>query len=127
MERPLYRPPVKPRLANIRLEAGDGTADASALFDQVVVDKAAIARHIRQSLQTRSQVSLVELCETQPLQQGLAELVAYLEIAAKPAGQDRFQVTVDESVEDTIIWERHTEGEITWRKAHLPRILFLRH
>jgi hypothetical protein len=64
--------------------------DASALFAQVIVDKAQLARHVRHSLQGRSQVTLCELCETRPLQQGLAELLGYLQLAA-----DSFQAVVD--------------------------------
>lgn len=127
IERPLYRPPRKPSIASIRLEEGDDdTADTSALFDRVVIDKAAIAQHIRQSLQAHSQVSLASLCQNRPLRQGLAELVAYLEIAENKDGQHLFQVTVDESVEDTITWQRHAGETSTWRRAHMPRILFLR-
>ncbi len=81
MERPLYTPSLKPQIADIELESGDVDLDAAALFSQVVVDKARLARHIRHTLQARSQVTLRELCEMQPLQQGLAELVAYLQLA----------------------------------------------
>ncbi|MDH3326979.1 MAG: DUF3375 domain-containing protein, partial [Gammaproteobacteria bacterium] len=51
MERPLYTPPLKTQIANIKLESGDEALDFSALFSQVVINKPAIARHIRQSLQ----------------------------------------------------------------------------
>ena len=39
--------------------------------------------HVRQALQQRAQVTLAELLASQPLQQGLAELVAYLSLAAE--------------------------------------------
>lgn len=127
MERPLYSPPMKTTIANIRLEQGDEDLDASALFSQVVIDKAAIARHIRQSLQDRSQVSLSELCRLRPLQQGLAELVAYLELASEDSGGTRFIITVDESIEDVIEW--HMQGNadcFVIRRARLPRVIYLR-
>jgi hypothetical protein len=68
-ERPLYAPPLKPLIADVALEAGEEDLDASALFAQVIVDKAQLARHVRHSLQGRSQVTLRELCEARPLQQ----------------------------------------------------------
>ena len=80
MERPLHTPAQKPSIADIDLQEGDGQIDSSALFGQIVVDKARLTRNIRHALQTRSQVSLPELIQTQPLQQGLAELVAYLHL-----------------------------------------------
>ena len=55
--------PFKPSIANIELQVGEEEADASALYHQVVVDKAALASHIRQSLQQASQVTLAELCK----------------------------------------------------------------
>jgi hypothetical protein len=124
MERPLYSPPLKPRIAAIRLEDGDEDVDANALYTQVVVDRPAIARHIRQSLQDRSQISLGELCRTRPLQQGLAELVAYLELGEEKTSGERFTMLIDETVEERIVW---TNDDGTARRARLPRIIYLRH
>ena len=61
--------------------------DAAALLRQVVVDRAELARHIRQALQERSQISLAELVTRHPLRQGLAELVVYLQLAG---GRSRY-------------------------------------
>ncbi len=123
MERPLYSPPVKPVIASIRLEDGDEDLDSSALYTQIVVDKTAIAAHIRQSLQDRSQVSLRELCESHPLEQGLAELVAYLELGDESGTGERFAMLIDEAVEDTIAWISADEKQ---RRARMPRVIYLR-
>ena len=61
------------RLAEVDIEIL--VDEAAALFDQVVVDKARLTRHIRHALQDRAQITLSELVTRQPLQQGLAELV----------------------------------------------------
>ena len=118
MERPLYRAPVKTVLTATALQAGHAEGDAQALFDQVRIDKTALARHIRQSLQTRTQISLGELLQTRPLQQGLGELVAYLQLASGAAPS-----VVDEAVQETVHW---ASAEGTPRSATLPRILFVR-
>lgn len=124
MERPLFRPPIKPKIANIRLEPGDESLDSSTLYSQVIVDKDAIGRHIRQSLQNRSQISLEDLCQARPLEQGLAELVAYLELGADQA-HSQFNALVDESVETVISWRTvGMKGETIIRRAHLPRLIF---
>ncbi|OHC13233.1 MAG: hypothetical protein A2002_00715, partial [Pseudomonadales bacterium GWC1_66_9] len=70
MERPLHTPALKPVIADIALQAGAEDIDAAALYAQVVVDKARLAGHIRKALQERAQVTLRELTEAQPLQQG---------------------------------------------------------
>jgi flagellar motility protein MotE (MotC chaperone) len=80
--------------------AGDEEVDAAVLFSQVVVDRAQLARHIRHALQDRSQVTLRELCETRPLEHGLAELVAYLQLA-----DDTFKAVIDEDVTEVIVWQ----------------------
>jgi len=123
MERPLYRPPVKHAIASIRLEDGDENLDTRALYSQVVVDKAVISAHIRQSLQNQSQVSLRELCQSHPLEQGLAELVAYLELGGNSGAGERFTMVIDDTVEDRIEWtgEQHTR-----RVARMPRVIYLR-
>jgi flagellar motility protein MotE (MotC chaperone) len=122
MERPLYAPVQKPVIADIELEAGDIDLDAAALYSQVVVDRAQLARHIRQALQDRPQVTLRELIEEHPLQQGLAELVSYLQL-----GSDAFRTVVDEDTHEVIAWQTFNDDEnSTARRARLPRVIFVR-
>ena len=118
LERPLYRAPAKTVLTATVLQAGQAEGDDSVLFEQVRIDKAALARHIRQSLQARAQISLGELLQVRPLQQGLGELVAYLQLASGAAPS-----VVDEAVQETVDW---TSADGTPRSATLPRILFVR-
>lgn len=122
LERPLYQPPVQTALASVALQAGEENVDAAALFSQVRVDKAALSAHIRQSLQTQAQVTLAELLQTRPLQQGLGELVAYLQLASESLGS-----VVDEAVQDTVVWGMPDEaGGWVTRQATLPRVIFVR-
>jgi len=122
MERPLYAPPIRPVIAELALQLGDQDIDPSALFDQVMVDKARLTRHIRHALQERAQVTLGELVAAQPLQQGLAELVAYLQL-----GSDNFSIVVDEASSEPIRWQATApKGQELLRSARLPRVIFIR-
>jgi flagellar motility protein MotE (MotC chaperone) len=122
MERPLFTPAYKPVLANLALQAGDEDIDPQALFDQVVVDKASLSRNIRQGLQDQAQINLSELVARQPLQQGLAELVAYLQL-----GCESFSSVVDEDTQETIHWQAvGSDGAELTRSARLPRVIFMR-
>ena len=121
LERPLYSAPIKAVLANVVLESGQmGAADldAAVLFSQVRIDKAALASHVRQSLQTRAQISLGELLQARPLQQGLGELVAYLQMASEASNS-----VVDESTLESVSW---LGEDAVNRRAQLPRVLFVR-
>lgn len=122
MERPLFAPSIRPVIADVVLQAGDERIDSSALFDQVVVDKVRLARHIRQALQDRAQISLSELVASQPLQQGLAELIAYLQL-----GSETFSAVIDEHAVEAIPWQAMApEGMPLTRRARLPRVIFMR-
>ena len=118
MERPLHAPAIKLALDSAALFAGDEDLDAGALFSQFVVDKAALAQHVRQSLQQRSQITLAELLALRPIEQGLAELVAYLSLAGEQGS-----AVIDESVEDRVSWQAR-DGRL--KTARLPRVIFAR-
>lgn len=121
-ERPLHTAAAKPLIADIELETGDVDLDAAALYSQVVVDHAQLSGHIRHALQDRSQITLRELTTMQPLQQGLAELVAYLHLASESS-----KTVVDEDTPELIAW--HTigqDGTPVTKRARLPRVIFVR-
>ena len=118
MERPLHRLQVKPRIVDLQLEDGEEAGDVAALFNQVVVDRAELARFIRQALQERRQISLAELVALHPLRQGLSELLVYLQLAG-----GRSDTAVDEETIESLSW-RLTDG--SYRRVRLPRIIFTR-
>jgi flagellar motility protein MotE (MotC chaperone) len=118
LERPLYQPPLKPLIAQMALDEGDADVDTAALYAQVVVDRAELARNIRQELQGRSQISLAEVVTRHPLRNGLAELVAYLQLAGEWPKK-----AVDDEVQEQVSWQLKTG---VMRKATLPRIILLK-
>lgn len=129
-ERPLYTPSEKQRLADLALVAGKDDIDTARLFDQIVVDKARLRSAVQRALRCQPQITLRELLEAEPLRQGLAELVAYLELAhAADAGDapNGWRVVVDDAHPETIHWQgSDAAGEAVMRTAHLPRVIFTR-
>ena len=122
MERPLYAPAMKPRLTDLVQDAVDVEIDTGALYANVVVDKAVLSRHIRHALQTADQATLLDLCRARPLEHGLAELVAYLDLADRS-----FNAVIDESVEDRITWRGEgRDGRDHLKQVSLPRVIFVR-
>jgi hypothetical protein len=130
LERPLFTPGLKPRLAELALVAGDEDIDTARLFDQIVVDKARLRSAVLHALRRQPQITLRELLENEPLRQGLAELVAYLELAHAVDGSDALdglRALVHEAVEEPIRWHAcATTGEPVTREARLPRVIFTR-
>jgi hypothetical protein len=118
MERPPFRPPYKARIADVAAAAGDEDVDADALYRQSQVDEAQLRERIRRALQSRAQVSLGDLLAEHPPEHGLAELVAYLAIAAADP-----RSTIDDARPETLTWDDPDRGP---RRATLPLVVFTR-
>jgi hypothetical protein len=118
MERPMYNPSVKPKIADVDLTTGDAEIDAGVLFSQVVIDKSELVHHINHSLHGRSQISLHELLVAWPLQNGLAELITYMQLA-----NEWKHSSIDDNITDIVEWE--VQGGVV-RRARLPRVIFER-
>lgn len=125
MCRALYRPPSNPVLDLGTIEKGEAELDLAALFRQASVDEKLLRTHIAELLKTRPQVTLAEVVQTYPPQQGLAEVVTYLRIAAHTGS------AIDESIKDTIVVptahiSSTTSDERQDKHVRIPRVIFLR-
>ncbi|MEQ8230702.1 MAG: DUF3375 domain-containing protein [Gammaproteobacteria bacterium] len=130
LERPLFMPRVKTRLTELVLAGSEDDVDTAGLFAQVVVDKARLRAVVQRALRHQPQITLCELLDAEPLQHGLAELVAYLELAHAGNGShvlEGLHALVDEAVEEPIRWQaRNAAGEAVTREARVPRVIFTR-
>ncbi|MCF6187757.1 MAG: DUF3375 domain-containing protein [Desulfobulbaceae bacterium] len=116
MSRNLFSPPRSIRLESAEIEEGTTDITADLLYEQIYVDEQLLRNRINRLLQTRSQISLTQLLEQHPLERGLAELVAYVNIGTKEGIVDEEQQLVI-----TIILEGGTS-----RRIWMPRVLFVR-
>jgi flagellar motility protein MotE (MotC chaperone) len=128
MERPLAGPDRAVHLADVVFDdLSAENIDHEALFNQFVVDKAELISNVRRALRGRPQISLAELCRLEPIGQGLAEIVTYLELA-----HSTFDAVIDEEHTDTIIWESTPpdqpsgfDAPTVVREARVPRVIFV--
>ncbi|PLC54430.1 hypothetical protein CR155_06515 [Pollutimonas nitritireducens] len=120
MERPLHTLPIKPLISSSKLDVGDADIDATALFSQFTVDSAELSQRVRRALQGRSQITLADLLAEYPLQQGLAELIAYLQLASERGDG---KVLLDDDANDSIAWQA-IDGN--WKRAVMPRVVFIK-
>ena len=98
-------------------ENANDNADATALFEQTYVDEAKLARQIRLCLEQQAAISLPELLEQFPLQQGIAELVCYVKIASEGD-----TALVDTNKCHTVLVNVNDD----YKEVSLPQILFTR-
>ena len=124
-ERALYISAPRLEVDSDVLVTGQGDVDVSVLFSQVVVDTHVLETRIRNALDVRPQLTLPELLLEHPLEQGLAELVAYLSIATQwqDSVRDGPKVAIAADEEDRVIINQTEEVR---RYARIPRIIFQR-
>ncbi|WP_286828308.1 MULTISPECIES: DUF3375 domain-containing protein [Kordiimonas] len=116
MERPLYTPPLRPYIDLGALEEGDEDIPSDALYDQIVIDRAKLDAAIKSALQSRPQVSLGTVLQLHPLEHGLAELVAYLSLAAEDQ-----RAIFDEERKEQAFWQ---DQDGHHRFATMPCVIF---
>lgn len=116
-ERPLYHETMTTPIDNRSIEQGRDDFDASALVSQLYVDREVLVRRVLGSMGRRAQVGLREVVASEPLEQGLAELVGYLSLA-----QPGLAVVFDEQQREQVAWS----ADDVDRVAELPRVSFSR-
>jgi hypothetical protein len=118
MERPLYAPRVETQIDSTGVAASEADLDTSAMFEQVHVDRVRLTHAVRASLRRQSQVGLPEVLRAAPLEQGLAELIAYLSLE-----DPSFEVVFDAAHSDEVVWD---DPSGRTRVATLPKVTFAR-
>jgi hypothetical protein len=117
MDRALFSPPIKRRLRQAPAQdPRQAEIPTVSLFPQSHVDQLRLASNVRDALQTRAQVSLGEVVSLFPIRHGLAELAAYLELAAHDV-----QCAIDEERTELIRWAGPGGSEL---QASLPLVIY---
>lgn len=120
IDRPLFSPPEKIRFSNTEMAQGVATADNALLYDQFEIDMAELKLKIKSALKDKTQIAFTDFVKEYEIEKGVAEVVAYVEIASK----ERSRHLVDESVQDSIdIRNNKTDKHF---KVKIPQIIFCR-
>lgn len=118
MSRGLFEPPKNVAIEQQEITEGDAEVAVDVLFDQVYVDPAELAANVRRLLQREPQVSLARVLQRFPVTRGVAELVAYLNLAS---GDEK--ALVDTSQEETLVVADERGRR---RRVRLPMVVFVR-
>ena len=135
MEQSLFSPARKTVLNSEVPKEDRDEVDVSILYQQHWVDEAALRKNIQRLLQTQPQIKLLQVLDAHPLQQGLAELIVYLNIASKDT-----KALINEDISETValntadMMNAHTEVtpsaphllHVSNRIATIPQIIFTR-
>lgn len=116
-ERPLYSTQPTVEVDSLLDPDADSDVDVAALFSQTYVDQSRLAANIRAIVPERSSALLSDIIGLYPIDQGAAEIVAYLALS-----DDDIEIAMDECDEMLI---EFTDGEIT-RRARLPKVTVTR-
>ncbi|MCW3464386.1 DUF3375 domain-containing protein [Chitinophaga nivalis] len=119
MERPIFTVPMKVAFEKTAVEDGLSEADTNILFEQFYVDITALRNNIKYCLRNKSQVTLSELLHHYPSTKGVAEILAYIQIAT---GEGKHYVNRDQQEE--LIVENKDSRKIYRLQA--PIIIFNR-
>lgn len=113
-----YRPPEKISFANQQPEEGFTTSDDAPLFDQFEISSLELRSNIRTALRNRSHVRFTDFVREFSLTKGVAEVVAYLDIASA----ERSKHIVDRDAFDIVEVSNVSTDKVF--KLKVPRITF---
>ncbi len=116
MEQKLYAPKRQIKLRKTQIKSAKPKIDLTVLYQQQWIDEAQLQQNIRRLLQTREQISLKEVLIEYPLEQGLAELIAYLNLATQ-----RQHTLIDTEQQAQLKLSAESQRIVT-----LPKIIFSR-
>ncbi|MDP3244086.1 MAG: DUF3375 domain-containing protein [bacterium] len=120
VDRPRFNPPQKIKFSNSNPEEGKSTGNNDLLFEQFEINIAELKNNIKAALKNKSQISFSDFVKEFEIQKGVAEVVAYLEIASKEKGKH----IVDENLYD-FIDIMNSKANKNFR-VKIPQIIFCR-
>jgi translation elongation factor EF-1beta len=117
-DKPLFKIPQKIKFANNEFGIGEATADNHSIYEQFEINIDELRNNIKNALKHKTQISFIDFIKEFPIQKGIAEMVAYMEIAS----QEKHKYIVDEEIRQTIDIQ-NIKTDKTF-KIEIPQIIF---
>ncbi len=118
MSRRLFQPQVDISLEIDNILNGNADLDLSVLYEQNYIDPAEMADNIRRLLSQHKQVTLHQVLKRFPATRGLAEIIAYINLATSVESH-----LIDRTQMDNVKYKTEF-GHL--RELEMPRIIFTR-
>jgi hypothetical protein len=119
-DKPLFKVPQKIKFAQNEFDFGKATADNQNIYEQFEINIAELRNNIKNALKDETQISFNDFIKKFPIQKGVAEVVAYMEIAS----QDKRKHIIDEEMRQIIDIQNIKTNKIF--KVEIPQIIFCR-
>ncbi|GBU24056.1 hypothetical protein R83H12_00677 [Fibrobacteria bacterium R8-3-H12] len=117
-DRPLFSVPQKVKFSNKIFDIGKTTADNSKIFEQFGIDISELRDNIKTALKDKTQISLTDLIKIFEIQKGIAEIVTYIDIAAK----EKTKHIIDEQNRQIIDIQNIKTNKLF--RLEIPQIIF---
>ena len=118
-DQPLYMPPEQVKFKKQPMQEGKASGGNELLYEQFEINIPKLKDHIKQLLlRKHGPVSLPELIREYPIEKGIAEVVAYLDIASK----NEKRCTVSPNEQDEILILNAQTGHRF--QVKIPKIIF---
>jgi hypothetical protein len=118
VDKPLFKVPQKIKFAQNDFEMGETTADNHTVFEQFEINITELRNNVRNALKHKTQISFTDLIQEFPVRKGVAEVVAYIEIAS----QEKHKHIMDEDNRQFIDIQNITTNKSF--KIEIPQIIF---
>ncbi len=119
VEKPLYQPPEKIAFSTAKIEEGKATLKDSKLYDQFEIDTRLLKQNITEALKHQTQISMTDLLKIYQIEKGVAEVLAYLNIAQKSKKHSVYS----EEIETITVSNTKTQKTFSIK---IPQIIFSR-
>jgi hypothetical protein len=104
-DRPLFAPRWKPTVEFSVIEEYFGDTPMDALFMQMYIKREKLEENILRALRSRDKVDLSEILPQHPIEQGLSELIAYVELSDKTVDEeDEIRSATANEAQDTAVY-----------------------
>jgi hypothetical protein len=117
-EKPLFKVSEKIKFANNKFDVGTAFGNNDRLFEQFEIDIPALRKNIHTALKNKTQIAFTDFIKAFEIQKGVAEVVAYIEIASK----ERSKHIIDEQKRE-VIDIKNTKNNKRFR-IEIPQIIF---
>ncbi|MDR1883575.1 MAG: DUF3375 domain-containing protein [Prevotella sp.] len=117
-DKPLFKVPQKVKFAQTDFDFGKASADNHNVFEQFEISIAELRDNIRNALKHKTQISFVDFIKEFPIQKGVAEVVAYMEIAS----QERRKHIINDEDRQFVDIQNAKTGKLF--KIEIPQIIF---